>query len=156
MSRQEEFERAYAGGHQPPRDAAPLHDLNATEHYPSNVYSELHHYTHMSGQQPADREAVAAAKQYRGKPDAMVTVHRAAPHGTTTINPGDWVSTSRSYVQQHAKQGDDPSQDWPIHSARVPAKHVLNGGNDILEWGYHGPAPVPVTTQKAPKRGWPE
>lgn len=154
MSRSEEFHRAYAGGHQPPATGAPLHDLLATEHYPRNVYDELHHYTHMSGQQPADQEAVAAVKAYRGKPDAMVTVHRAAPAHVTHINPGDWVSTSRSYCEQHAKQGDDPSQDWPVHSARVPAKHLANGGNDILEWGYHGPAPVAVTTKHPPKSGW--
>lgn len=149
-------ERVYAGGHQPPGHGAPLHDLLATEHFPRNVYSELHHYTHMSGQEPADRESVNAVRAARGNPEAKVTVYRAAPHGVSSINPGDWVALSPSYAKQHAKQGNNPAEDWPIHSATVPAKHVLNGGNDIVEWGYHGPASVPVRTERPPRSGWPD
>jgi hypothetical protein len=145
MSRTEEFQRAYAGGHQPPQHGAPLHDLLATEHFPRNVYDELHHYTHMSGQEPADRESVRAVQSHRGRPDANVTVYRAAPAHVTHINPGDWVTLSKSYAKQHAMQTDNPKEDWPVHAAQVPAHTVRNGGNDIVEWGYHGPAPVPVT-----------
>jgi 2'-5' RNA ligase len=34
---------------------------------------------------------------------------------------------------------DDPSKDWPVLKATVPAKHVHTDGNDINEWGYNGP-----------------
>lgn len=154
MSRSDEFDVGYRGGHQPPATGAPLHDLLATDHFPRRVYSELQHYTHMSGQEPADKESMHAVSRYRGKPDAPVTVYRAAPHGVTHINPGDWVATSPSYAKQHAMREGTGQGDWPVHSAKVPAHTVRNGGNDIVEWGYHGDAPVPVTTKMPPKRGW--
>lgn len=155
MSRSEEFHREYAGGHQPPRNGAPLHDLEASDQFPAKVYDELHHYTHMSGQLQYDQESIRGVRAARGKPDKQVTVYRAAPAAATHINPGDWVAISPAYAKQHAVSNGPEGGDWPIHSAKVPAKHVLNGGNDIVEWGYHGPTPVPVTTKHPPKRGWP-
>lgn len=123
----------------------------------SEVYAHPENYTHMSGQTASDRESVTALRATRGRPNAMVTVHRAAPAGVKTINPGDWVSTSRSYAQQHAMQGaEDGSEDWPVHSASVPAHTVRSGGNDIIEWGYQGKQPVPVTTRQPPPGGWPQ
>lgn len=157
MSRSGEFHDAsdYRGGHQPAADGPPLHDLTAGDHFDDKVYDELHHYTHMSGRLSYDQQSMGAVRAARGRPNARVTVYRAAPAGVTAINPGDWVSLSPEYAKNHAVgQGNDETGDWPVHRASVPAKHVLNGGNDIVEWGYHGPAPVPVKTQLPPKRGW--
>lgn len=157
MSRSQEFHEAgdYRGMHQPPADGPPLHDLTAVEHFPPNVYDELQHYTHMSGRLRYDQQSMGAVRAARGKPEKAVTVYRAAPPHVTSINPGDWVALSPEYAKAHAAgAGGDGQPDWPIHSARVPAKHVLGGGNDIVEWGYHGPDPVPVRTQHPPKRGW--
>lgn len=150
-SRSAEFD-SYRGSHQPPSDGVPLHDVSELAH--GDVYRDLRHYTHGGGTEPADRESIAVVQALRGQPHAMVTVYRAAPHGVGQINPGDWVTPSLSYAKQHARHSDDPAQDWPVHAARVQAQHVRNGGNDIIEWGYQGPEPVPAKAIKPPKRGW--
>jgi hypothetical protein len=152
-----QWDTSYRGGHAPPAHGAPLHDLEASDQFPAKVYDELHHYTHMSGQTRSDQESVHGVRSARGKPEKSVSVYRAAPAGTTHINPGDWVALSPHYAKEHAAgagPGPNGGSDWPIHSAKVPAKHVRNGGNDIVEWGYHGEKPMPVTTKHPPKRGW--
>jgi 2'-5' RNA ligase len=83
-------------------------------------------------------ESLEAVRKAKGRPDAPVTIYRAAPHGVTHIHPGDWVSTSGDYAKDHAVQ-DDGSPAWPVLKATVPAKHVRTDGNDINEWGYNGP-----------------
>ena len=141
----------YRGNHQPGEGGSPLHALDGTFH---DVYTSPEYYTHESGESRADQEAVGAMRAARGKPNLPVTIYRAAPHGVTQINPGDWVTTSRSYAQSHARHATDPAQDMPVYSARVPASHIRDGGNDILEFGYHGSKPVNVKTQLPPKKGW--
>jgi hypothetical protein len=153
VSRSEEFHREYAGGHQPPRDGAPLHDL--TQSFPEDVYSTPHFYDHSGGRERYDRDSANVVRTAKGKPEKLVTVYRAAPASATHINPGDWVAVSPHYAKQHAAGGGTGTEpDWPIHSAKVPAAHVRSGGNDIVEYGFHGPTPVPVTTKHPPKRGW--
>lgn len=39
-------------------------------------------------------------------------------------------------------QGEDPSQDWPVLKAQVPAKHVNYAGDSLEEYGYFGPDSV--------------
>lgn len=153
----DQFNDSYRMSHRPAQDGPPLHDLEAADHFPKGVYDELHHYTHMSGRTVSDRESIGAVRSFRGRPNHKVTVYRAAPPGVTHINPGDWVALSPEYARQHAAGAGNPhgdGADWPVHRAQVPAKHVTNGGNDIVEWGYNGPEAVPVKTQHPPKRGW--
>lgn len=128
----------YGGGHQPPRDAAPISDLDNPEigSFPSDVYDHPEYYWH-SGQD-YDRESAQIIKRLRGKPNAMVTIYRAAPPGVTAFDTGNWVAVSETYCRQHAMQGDGASSDWPVYSASVPAHTVLSGGNDIVEYGYWG------------------
>ena len=142
----------YRGTHQPGAGTSPLHALDGT--FP-DVYDRPLDYTHESGSR-ADNEAVSAVRAVRGKPNATVPIYRAAPAGVTHINPGDWVTTSKTYAQSHARHPTDPAQDMPVHSAHVPAAHVRDAQNDILEFGYHGPAPVAVKTAQPPKKGWPD
>lgn len=126
-----------------PDFGAPLHDLTSTGMYPDDVYTHPHHYTY----EDADRRSMAKAHSLRGKPDSMVRIYRALPpeHAHEGIHPGDWVSIDRAYAVQHGKHPDDPKQDWPVVSARVPAKHVYTNGDSISEWGYHGPETVGAT-----------
>jgi 2'-5' RNA ligase len=84
-------------------------------------------------------ESLAAVHRTKGKPDTPVTIYRSVPHGVSHIRTGDWVSTSSQYAREHGMHPDDPSKDWPVLKATVPAKHVHTDGNDINEWGYNGP-----------------
>lgn len=131
---------SYRGSHQPPAEggAAPLHDLTAHGSFPNDVYTHPHYYGH--GDSKVDAESSHVALSRRGKPEQATKIYRAAPAEATHINTGDWVTTSRTYAQNHSRHPTDPSKDMPVHTATVPAKHLTNGGNDLVEWGYHGPA----------------
>lgn len=107
-------------------------------HEAEKVYPDLHTQPRLytSGEQPMDNESMSALRRVRNKPDAMVTIHRSTPSGQ--INPGDWVSLSKTYAQRHGFHPTDPSQDVPVVSMKVPAREVVEGsGNSIHEWGWH-------------------
>lgn len=127
----------YRGQHQPSSgtDDPGIHNLH--ELFGDDVYKNPHYYGH--GDAKIDAEASRALRGRQGKPDSLVDVYRAVPHGVTAINTGDWVTTSPSYARQHGRQ-ESASQDWPVLHAKVPARHVATGGNDIIEWGYRGPS----------------
>lgn len=164
----------YRGGHQPPKDAPPIHDLLAVEQFPKDVYETLQHYTF--GETGPETERLI--RQVRGKPEAMVTVYRAVPPWSRStrramepvINTGDWVAVTEGYAREHGdeqgweewvepKNQADIQDDegwvqheggWWILSAKVPAKYVRNGGNDLIEWGYWGPT-IPAKVKKLRK-----
>lgn len=124
----------YRGSHQPDLSEAAVGFHEADRLY-TGVYGHPEWYGH--GDPAVDRETIAQMRRARGNPDAQVTIHRAVPPGVTAINPGDWVSPSRGYAAQHGMHPTDPSQDWPVLSRTVPARHVREGsGNSIHEWGY--------------------
>lgn len=51
------------------------------------------------------------------------------------INPGDWVTLSRTYAKDH---GDGQFEGkYRILSKKVPAKHLYTNGDSIHEFGYH-------------------
>jgi len=125
----------YRGIHQPDLEGPGIHNLD--ELFGPDVYKSPHFYGH--GDKTNDREAARALTRAQGNPEATVDIYRAVPHGVTSINSGDWVTTSPSYARGHALHADDPSQDMPVLHAQVQAAHVRTGGNDILEWGYTGP-----------------
>lgn len=156
MSRNEAFDIGYRGHHQPPAEGAPLHDLTNPAHdsaMPDDVYTHPHFYDH--GGQDYDHESRRVVKSAKGRPDATVPIYRAVPAGVQHINPGDWVAVSKKYAQQHAISSSDSDPDMHVLEARVPAKHVRNGGNDIVEWGYGGTEPLQAKVHKPPARGWP-
>lgn len=125
----------YWGGHRPFEDGDPLHDLGSEGTFPQDVYDHPEWYS-FDGY---EREIGPILRAVRGKPDAMVTIYRALPPGAPrVINTGDWVTLSERYARQHAMNSDDPTEDWPVISAQVPARTVRSGGNDIIEWGYWG------------------
>jgi hypothetical protein len=128
----------YRGIHQPQADdeSPAIHNLD--ELFGPDVYKNPHFFGH--GDRVHDREAAVALRRAHNSPESNVDIFRAVPHGVTSINTGDWVTTSPSYARQHGYHESDESQDWPVLKATVPAKHVRTGGNDIIEWGYSGPS----------------
>lgn len=137
---------AYQTAHRPLSDGAPLHDL--TSQFPPDVYSHPHYYS-FGGDEMGERKTHAIIREYRDEPDKPITIYRAVPDGVMSINTGDWVTITREYAAMHALHPTDPEQDYPIISATVPARTLLNGGNDLLEWGYWGP---PITGRTASQR----
>lgn len=118
-------------GHQPNDEGGPIHDL--TQIYPADFYDKPHLY----GFNPDyDKESLSVIKKVRGNPHAPVTIYRAVPHGVTEINPGDWVTPSRSYAQHHGRHYEDPSQDLPVISKVVPAHELLSPADDLNEYGW--------------------
>jgi hypothetical protein len=132
----------YRMQHRPggPGEGEPLHALGTTgEYFPKDVYKNPHYYTADYGTGRADPEMVRQMNAAKGKPDHLVTIYRALPKGHAQIRTGDWVTTSAHYAREHAKHYEDPDRDMPVIKAKVPAKHVWNDANDLIEQGYHGP-----------------
>ena len=100
-----------------------------------DVYTRPKLYAHG----PAWMAAARVAQSVEGKPDAMVTIYRAAPAAVGIIHTGDWVTTSLEYARMHACQDDEPANDWPVMVASVPARTLYSEG-DVCEYGYNGPA----------------
>ena len=129
----------YRGGHQPagPDDdtGAPLHALDRMA---PDFYDTPPRYWNFGGEKREDA-AIKQLHQYRGKPDAPVTVFRSLPHEHVAqgINPGDWVTHDRSYAEHHGRHADDPSQDWPVVSRQVRAGELYNSGDSFMEFGWH-------------------
>lgn len=130
----------YRMNHRPadpdPESAAPFHHLNHNDNviFPDDVYTHPHYYTGY----PKDRETQRQMQQARGNPEHPVTIYRALPKGHTKINTGDWVTPSAQYAKGHAAQ-EDPDHDWLVIKAIVPAKHLWTQGDELSEFGYHGP-----------------
>ena len=107
-------------------------------HEAHKLYPDLHENPRLytTGEGAPDRETMTALRRAKDKPDATVTIHRSTPSGQ--INPGDWVSLSKTYAKQHGFHATDPKQDVPVVSMKVPAREVREGsGNSIHEWGWH-------------------
>lgn len=151
MTRQEDFDDGYRMAHRPGDDGPGLH--NAEEVYP-DIHEHPEYYSAGHGMRQlakkptpegrfavrqirADNEALNVMKTARGNPEAMVTMHRAVPHGVAHIHPGDWVSTSHEYARMHVESSLEGH--GKVISARVPAKHLHATGDGIHEFGYGGP-----------------
>jgi len=120
----------YAGSHRPMTregGASGIEDL--TSAFGEDIYSRNALQYFGSGDA---REAgvVKTLQSLRGKPDAMVTVYRGVPKGSSgKINPGDWVSLSPEYAADYGR----------VISQQVPASHITGNADSLLEFGYHPP-----------------
>ena len=134
----------YRMQHQPsaPEDgAAPLWDMTGNgEVFPSDIYSQngLRYYCNPNSQ--ADRESYKVIMEVMDDPEAEVTIYRAVPDEADidTINPGDFVTLSRTYAEQHGESGYGPMGEdkGKILSKKVKVKEVFSEGNDLNEFGY--------------------
>lgn len=50
------------------------------------------------------------------------------------INPGDWVTTVKSYAVEHGKA--HLNNDYKVLKKKVKAKDLFTDGNSIYEWGW--------------------
>jgi GNAT superfamily N-acetyltransferase len=124
----------YGGRHRPdsPDEGSPTID-HMQDIFPDDVYEHPDYYGGRGWP-----EAMAQLRACEGKPNQMVNIYRACPKSAPSINNGDWVTTDRSYAQLHGDSGN-AGPDWHILKARVPARTLYTGGNDVNEWGYWGP-----------------
>lgn len=122
----------YFMGHRPREDGPRAFNLiEAKDEYgdnliPRDMYDQW--YGTRAGN-PWDAESIAALKAIRDMPDAMVDIYRASPKNE--LNPGDWVTLSKAYADQHAQS--NASQAFR-HS--VPARDIRWAMDDINEFGY--------------------
>ena len=127
----------YSGEHKAPqRDyGAPLDNLKGV--YPDDVYgpNAARYYGHSSGD-ATDKAAARIIQSTKGKPDAPVKVFRAIPKGiqSNEINPGDWITTMKSYAVQHGEGA--LGGDYKILEKTVNAGDLYTNGDSIFEFGY--------------------
>ncbi|XKH58450.1 hypothetical protein LG293_17670 (plasmid) [Citricoccus nitrophenolicus] len=138
---------SYRVGHRAPENDDYSNSLDRlADSFAPDVYE--HPDRHGSGEH--DEQTMAQLVAARGNPEATVTIYRAVPPGVEDINPGDWVTLSRAYAQQHAIQDSDEDNDWPILEQQVKAGHVWTDGNDLSEFGYD---PRPCTEPEPDQAG---
>ncbi|MEX0385882.1 DUF7178 family protein [Spiribacter onubensis] len=111
------------------RGASTLDDL--TTSFPDDIYTEGAARVYGSGDL-REIDVMRTIRRVRGKPGAMVTVHRGVPKGVSDINAGDWVTLSRPYAQDVADEIDGS-----VISKRVPAESVTAWADSLLENGYY-------------------
>ena len=127
----------YSGEHKAPQRnyGASLDNLKGV--YPDDVYgpNAARYYGHSSGD-ATDKAAARIIQATKGKPDAPVKVFRAIPKGiqSNEINPGDWITTMKSYAVQHGEGA--LGGDYKILEKTVNAGDLYTNGDSIFEFGY--------------------
>lgn len=121
---------------------APLYDLTVNGIYPKDVYERLREY----GNDPEfDGDSMSVIWKYHNKPDRRVFVYRAVPaavayrarlNGVVPIHSGDWITLTKEYAKEHARDLDGRGRDGVVVHKRVKAKEVFTDGNSLSEWGY--------------------
>lgn len=81
-------------------------------------------------------ESFEQIRASKGNPDAQVRIYRAVPKVEYGIQPGDWVSSSRRYAENHGKQ-ENAADDWPVVESLASARELWGHGDDVNEWGWH-------------------
>jgi len=79
----------YAMYHRPPMkdSGAPLHDLTGGgDYYPDDIYSPMAMQYYGTGEPSLDKATISIIKQYKDKPNAMVTMYRAIPDFNKEVN----------------------------------------------------------------------
>lgn len=127
----------YRGMHKAPgrEENSPLSDLAGT--FGEDIYGPraAQFFGHAGAGDPLDESTARILRQFRGKPDAVVTIYRAVPKSAPDkIIPGDWVTVNPKYAKQHGEgtlQGD-----YKIISKTVRADEIFTDGNSMHEFGY--------------------
>ena len=129
----EDSEEDYRIPHRAPKhdSGSPLHDLSGT--YPDDIYGP-NGRQYYGTREPADAQSMRIIRLSKGKPNQGIQIFRAVPADVkaNTINPGDWVSISRLYAEQHG-QGLGK---YKILTKVVSAKTLYTNGDSLHEWGY--------------------
>lgn len=119
----------YGYDHSPTENGVPAFDLiqkvDGEQIIPKDMYTQWYG----SRGDPADLESIAALKKIKGKPEASVTIYRAAPK--EQWNYGDWITLSKKYAEQHAENNG-----FKVFSKQVKAKDLKWAMDDVNEFGY--------------------
>lgn len=138
----------YRSSHQAPSPefGAPMHDVTR-DMYPKDFYGPSGFHIYADYGEQKDRDAYNKVVRVKGKPNEMVSIHRAIPTKVYKealkkdsplkhmIRKGDWVAINKDYAKEHGE--GVLLGDYKIASMRVPAKHVWTNADSIHEWGYH-------------------
>ena len=130
----DEIDVSYRGDHVAPTAeyGAPLHNL--TDMIPEDVYGPSGPRLYGVGDTSVDNEAFEVLRAVRGNPDAEVTMYRAVPNDAPdAIADGDWVTTSRTYAEQHGERALDG--DYKILEEPTYARRLQSEGYPY-EFGY--------------------
>ena len=88
----------------------------------------------------ANTESYNIINSVKGNPDAEVTIYRAVPNekNITKINPSDFVTLSKRYVNLHAAggYGRDGTDSGKVLELKVKVKDIYWDQNDVNEFGY--------------------
>jgi hypothetical protein len=122
-----------------PEPGASLDDVSNI--YPDDIYSPDAARLYGSNGDDISRESAEIIKQARGNPDSIVTVYRAIPEGMDEINPGDWVSISKKYAEDHGVRsvGEPGGGGHVVVSREVRAGDIYTEGNSLHEWSWAPP-----------------
>lgn len=101
---------------------------------PVDVYSSKGTRLYGIGNPKIDAEWFKAAYMAKGNPDKEIEIFRAVPKGVKNINNGDWVTTSKTYAQNHGENA--LNGEYEIISKKVKAKELSSEGYPY-EFGYH-------------------
>lgn len=126
----------YRGAHEP-FEASRFHE--ADKAYP-DIYEHPEYYKGF-GEPAFDAESLGAINSARGNPEKKVRMFRAVPKHVAQINPGDWVTTSRSYAKDHIYSAGATPKDWHVLEGVAKAKDLIHTGDSIHEQGYVGEHP---------------
>lgn len=120
-----------------PDFGSPLHDPTR-DTFPKDVYEHPEWY---SG--APDAEMMNSLRRAKGEPEKKIRIYRGVPQGVQHINTGDWVTLSKAYAKQHVESNVPGGH---VLRVDVPAKHIISGGDDLQEWGYHGPQRIGMSS----------
>lgn len=125
----------YGMSHRPPTPDYGARMSNLRSAYGDDIYSRNAMDYYGTGDAVSDRESLTAIMRSKDNPDATVTVYRAIPKNLDAdINPGDWVTTSKTYADVHGDAVLDGN--YKIIEMKVPARQLTNAGDSIHEWGW--------------------
>lgn len=129
----------YMMGHRPNKNGNFAYDLTNSAKVtdidtaaPNDVYDNPQYYI-FSGSDKSKAETAAAVKALKdASPEKRTKIYRATPGDT--INPGDWVTLSKEYANDHKNSWLEGKGD--VIEMEVPARDIRWAGDDLQEWGY--------------------
>jgi len=125
----------YMMRHRPTPDlelSAGLHDLG--EVFPGIYGNGAKSYAMRDPK--VNEEAMRAIMAAQDNPEAMVEIYRAVPKGVRDFNPGDWVSTSKTYAKGHGQ--NVLKGDYDLIKTKARAADISEPWDSIAEQGYWG------------------
>jgi DNA polymerase III epsilon subunit-like protein len=137
----------YRMNHQPPtrKEAAEEDGVAASldkidEVFPKDILDPSKQRNYSSGYPEADKEAFDVINSIKGNPDAEVTIYRGVPGNVDDIQPGNWVTLSKKYAQEHINSNVPGGK---ILAKKVKASDLFTNADSIQEWGWDPASPFP-------------